>query len=51
MDDTGFLVYDKDGDRAEGGTDAGRHRATATLTLRNGSWYVTSYTLKEAGTC
>ncbi|MFI9559104.1 hypothetical protein [Nonomuraea endophytica] len=51
VDDTGFLVYAKDGKRAKDTAGAGRHLATATLKLREGSWYVTSYTLKEAGTC
>lgn len=51
VDDTGFRVYEKDGARAKGGAEVGRHRATAELARRKGAWYVTAYTLKEAGTC
>ncbi|MFD1935092.1 hypothetical protein ACFSKW_26815, partial [Nonomuraea mangrovi] len=51
VDDTRFLVHEKSGSRAKGGADVGRHHTTAVLTLRRGSWYVTSYILKEAGTC
>ncbi|GIH99200.1 hypothetical protein Pta02_12090 [Planobispora takensis] len=51
VDDTGFLVHTRSGKRADGGAATGRHRTTADLALRKGSWYVTTFVLREAGTC
>ncbi|GGK70272.1 hypothetical protein Ppa06_36360 [Planomonospora parontospora subsp. parontospora] len=51
VDDTGFLVRTRSGERVSGGAPTGRHRTTAGLVLRGGSWYVRSFVLKEAGTC
>ncbi len=51
VDDTKFLIYTKNGSPAKGGDSAGRHRTTADLVLRKGSWYVSVFVFREAGTC
>ncbi|MFF4989754.1 hypothetical protein ACFY19_21360 [Streptosporangium saharense] len=51
VDDSNFLVHTRAGERVEGGASTGRHRTTAVLSLRKGTWYVTTFVLREAGTC
>ncbi|WP_433418760.1 hypothetical protein ACQP1V_03600 [Microtetraspora malaysiensis] len=51
VDDTKFLIYGKDGRRVEDVDPGGRHRTTAGLVLRKGAWYVTSFVVREVGTC
>ncbi|GAA3166012.1 hypothetical protein GCM10010466_66040 [Planomonospora alba] len=51
VDDTGFTVRTRAGEAVTGGAPAGRHRTAAGLVLRDGSWYVRTLVLREAGTC
>jgi hypothetical protein len=51
VDDTKWLIYGKDGRRAEGSGPSGRHLATANLVQRKNGWCVTSFVMREAGTC
>ncbi|MFI0420488.1 hypothetical protein [Spongiactinospora sp. 9N601] len=51
VDDSHFGPHAKSGKQAKEAEAGGRHKATALLVRREGSWYVSSYLLDEVGTC
>jgi hypothetical protein len=50
FDTTNFLVYNADGTPADD-EPGGRRSTSATVQLRDGRWKVTSFAIRETGTC